>query len=136
MQMSNEEIVSMIQHIWPSDRRMYSADAELPKLQRFALLVVESFATEIATLKTNETENLKAMLREFIALVDLACQNSPSAPGFHDRHQTWLLAARFAKEQAKCHVSSTKKQEDIDPLKQAIKKARGGDAPVPKQGYA
>ena len=39
--MTKDEILSMAQHCWPSDKRMWSVDADLPRLERFAALVAE-----------------------------------------------------------------------------------------------
>jgi hypothetical protein len=37
--MTQEDIIRMAQACWPSDRRMWSVDADLPRLGRFAALV-------------------------------------------------------------------------------------------------
>jgi len=37
--MNREDIIRMAQDCWPSDRRMWSVDADLPRLERFAALV-------------------------------------------------------------------------------------------------
>jgi len=37
--MTQEDIIRMAQACWPSDRRMWSVDADLPRLERFATLV-------------------------------------------------------------------------------------------------
>jgi hypothetical protein len=34
-----EDIIKMAQACWPSDRRMWAVDADLPRLERFAALV-------------------------------------------------------------------------------------------------
>jgi hypothetical protein len=39
--MTKDEILSMAQHCWPSDKRMWSVDADLPRLELFAALVAE-----------------------------------------------------------------------------------------------
>jgi hypothetical protein len=40
--MTKDEVMSMAQACWPSDRRMWSVDADLPRLERFAALVAEA----------------------------------------------------------------------------------------------
>jgi len=40
--MKIDEIFSMAQHCWPSNRQMWAVDAELPRLQRFAELVAQA----------------------------------------------------------------------------------------------
>jgi hypothetical protein len=42
-----EDIIKMAQACWPSDRRMWAVDADLPRLERFAALVADRCA-EIA----------------------------------------------------------------------------------------
>ena len=37
--MNRDDIIRMAQDCWPSDRRMWSVDADLPRLERFASLV-------------------------------------------------------------------------------------------------
>jgi hypothetical protein len=39
-----EEVLKMAQAIWPSDRRMWSVDADLPRLERFAAHFYEAGA--------------------------------------------------------------------------------------------
>jgi hypothetical protein len=57
--MNREEIIRMAQYCWPSDRRMWSIDADLPRLGRFAELVIEAerkrLATECAMLPFGDT---------------------------------------------------------------------------------
>ena len=37
--MTKDDIIRMARDCWPSDRRMWSVDADLPRLERFAALV-------------------------------------------------------------------------------------------------
>jgi hypothetical protein len=46
--MTKDEILSMAQECWPSDKRMWSVDADLPRLERFAALVAEKEREECA----------------------------------------------------------------------------------------
>jgi len=49
--MTREDIIRMAQNCWPSDRRMWSVDADLPRLERFAALVAAEKDKQIAFLK-------------------------------------------------------------------------------------
>ena len=46
--MTKDEILSMAQQCWPSDKRMWSVDADLPRLERFAALVAKKEQEECA----------------------------------------------------------------------------------------
>ena len=45
--MTREDIIRMARECWPSDRRMWSVDADLPRLERFAALVAAAKETEL-----------------------------------------------------------------------------------------
>lgn len=57
--MNREDIINMAQYCWASDRRMWSVDADLPRLERFAELVIEAerkrLARECAMLPFGDT---------------------------------------------------------------------------------
>lgn len=68
--MTKDEILSLAQECWPSDKRMWSVDADLPRLERFAALVAEK-ATEQANARQNASwarmcEKMVAAEREAI----------------------------------------------------------------------
>ena len=42
--MTREDIILMAQACWPSDRRMWAVDADLPRLERFAAIVEDAQA--------------------------------------------------------------------------------------------
>jgi hypothetical protein len=46
--MQRDQIIQWAQECWPSDRRMWAVDAELPRLERFAALVRSAALEEAA----------------------------------------------------------------------------------------
>jgi hypothetical protein len=55
--MTQEDIIRMAQACWPSDRRMWSVDADLPRLERFAALVAAAEREAILDLVDNYARN-------------------------------------------------------------------------------
>jgi hypothetical protein len=60
--MKQEDIIRMAQACWPSDRRMWSVDADLPRLERFAALVEEALA-QPAQKDAARYQHIKGMAR-------------------------------------------------------------------------
>jgi hypothetical protein len=56
--MTKEDILSLAQHCWPSDKRMWSVDADLPRLERFAALVAEKERDAICSAETLKAANI------------------------------------------------------------------------------
>jgi len=73
--MTREDIIRMAQECWPSDRRMWAVDADLPRLERFAQLVAAAERKTMMQLFTDPenqpsqhgTVTLKYMQREIEA---------------------------------------------------------------------
>ena len=55
--MTTDDIIRMAQACWPSDRRMWSVDADLPRLERFAALVAAAEREACAEIADKELDN-------------------------------------------------------------------------------
>lgn len=53
--MTRDDIFRMAQDCWPSDRRMWCVDGDLPRLERFAALVVAAEREKVAAWMTQRS---------------------------------------------------------------------------------
>lgn len=95
-EMTIEQLVSLAQHVWPSDRRMWSVDAELPKLKLFAKLCQEDLWLKADHLERTLNEYVDAAKRLAIDKAELRRE----AERLHQENQSLADKLYFVRREA------------------------------------